>query len=403
MNAFPRLQTKGLENSEGDEATIEKIVEQFGNYHTENKQLLAGVNGELKTLRDQLSKEAKEREELELRMSRRGIGGNGGDGRLDEAKALAIEFMRSGAVEGKALSRASDPDGGYTLQDQLDTMIQDQLISISPVRKVARVMQLGAGVNDFKLPVGRRGASSSWVGESSTRSETDTPNLGMVTPPGGEIMSYAKVTQWLIDDSAFNIEAWLNANIADEHAFQEGAAFITGNGISKPEGFLSGTPTTDADSARLFGTLKYVASGVSGAFPASNPADKLIDLVFDLSSAYRAGASWMMNSNAAATVRKFKDGQGAYIWQQALTAGQPDMLLGYPVTYAEDMADLAANSLSIAFGNFKRGYLIVDKLGTRMVRDPYTAPGWIKFYIFKRVHGAIADSNAIRVMKFAAS
>jgi HK97 family phage major capsid protein len=282
-------------------------------------------------------------------------------------------------------------------------MIQDQLISISPVRAVARVMQLGAGVNDFKLPVGRRGASSSWVGESSTRSETDTPNLGMVTPPGGEIMSYAKVTQWLIDDSAFNIEAWLNANIADEHAFQEGAAFITGNGISKPEGFLSGTPTTDADSARLFGTLKYVASGVSGAFPASNPADKLIDLVFDLSSAYRAGASWMMNSNAAATVRKFKDGQGAYIWQQALTAGQPDMLLGYPVTYAEDMADLAANSLSIAFGNFKRGYLIVDKLGTRMVRDPYTAPGWIKFYIFKRVHGAIADSNAIRVMKFAAS
>lgn len=386
------IETKEL-GGDDDQLTIEQVVKEFGGYHADNKKLFTGVSEEQKALR-------KEMEELELRLSRPGGSNDGSKAELFKAKNLATEFMRTGMVEGKTLSRSSDPAGGYTVQDELDKAIQDQLISFSPMRSIARVMNVGGGIGDILLPIGRRGAASSWVGEEETRSATATPTLGLIRPMGGEIMSYAKSTQWLIDDSSFDIEAWLQNNIADEHAYQEGVAFITGSGVNRPIGLLTNTPVTTADATRALGILKYLPTGVSGGFPVSAPGDMLLDLVFDLTTPYRAGARFLMNSNTAKVVRKFKDGQGTYLWQASLQSGMPDMLLGYPVTIDENMPDIAANSLSIAFGNFTRGYVIVDRLGTRMVRDPYTEPGWIKFYVFKRVMGSVQDSNAIRLLKF---
>ena len=403
MNALShRYETKGFGDAPADEASIEKIVAQFGAYHDENKTLFTGVKADLVDIRKHLDADRNALGKLEAKLGRPGIGGENKNIALEQSKALMLEFMRTGAIEGKTLSGASDPAGGYTLLSELDSQINDQLIAISPIRSIARIVTLNTGFADFKLPVGRRGTSSSWVGESSTRTATDTPILGLVTPPSGELMSYAKVTQWLIDDSHFNIEAWLQSNIADEHSYREGIAFISGDGLSKPEGILtgSGAPVNTADATRTFGVLKYFPSGASGDFV---NADVLVKFPYDLTAPYRANARWLMNSNTAKAIRLLKDGMGNYLWQRALVAGQPDMLNGYPVTIAEDMPDMAANSLSIAFGDFGRGYCIVDRFGSRMVRDPYTTPGWINFYVFKRVGGALADTNAIRLMKFSAS
>ena len=397
MKMFPPIETKGIEAGEDDLSTIEKVVAQFGEYHQENKGVFQAVNDKIGVLEKGLNQALTKLNRPNF------VRGADVDEKLIEAKAQTLEFMRTGNIEGKTLSRASDPDGGLTIADQLDTVIQDQLIAISPIRSIARIVTLGAGIGDFKLPVGRRGASSAWVGESDTRPATNTPQLGLVTPSGGELMCYAKATQWLLDDSSFDMQAWLQSNISDEHAQKEGAAFIGGDGIKKPMGFLNPAPLATSDSTRTFGMLKYLPTGVAGDFAASNKFDKLIDLTMDLTAPYRANASWVMNSNTAGVVRKFKDGQGNYLWQQSVQAGQPDRMLNYPVVIAEDMPDIAANSLSIAFGDFKRGYLIVDKLGTRMVRDPYTQPGWVLLYVFKRVYGSVADSNAIRLLKFSVS
>lgn len=405
MNAHGRLETKALETDDADADTVERVVKQFGTYHAENKKLFSSMKDRLDDIETKLAEERDANEKLEEKFNRfQYIKGGTDEGPLLEAKAQTLEFMRFGTVDGKALNRSSDPEGGYGVPDALDDRITDQLINISSLRPYARVVKLGGGAGDFKLPIGRRGATSSWVDETQTRAPTAEPSLGMVTPFGGELMSYASATQWLLDDSKFDMEQWLLDNIADEHAFQEGAAFITGSGINRPRGFLSGTPVTTADATRAFGVLKYIFTGVSGDFAASNPGDKLIDLVYDLSAAYRKNAVFLMNSNTAGKIMKFKEATtNAYLWARSIVSGQPDRLLGYNVVIDENMPDIGPNTFSVAFGDFGRGYLIVDKLGSRMVRDPFTQPGWIKFYVFRRVYGGTADSNAIRLLKFGTS
>jgi HK97 family phage major capsid protein len=210
-------------------------------------------------------------------------------------------------------------------------------------------------------------------------------------------------SQAMLDDAMFDVEAWLADEIGREFAVAEGSAFVGGNGTNRPKGFLSYTATNEADSVRDFGELQYVASGAAGAFAASNPQDKLVDLVHSLRAPYRQGACWVMNSDTLARIRKFKTSDGAFIWQPGLVEGQAASLLGYPVVEAEDMPALAADSLSIAFGNFRAGYLVADRGETRILRDPFSNKPFVHFYATKRVGGAIIDSNAIKLMKFAAS
>jgi HK97 family phage major capsid protein len=312
-------------------------------------------------------------------------------------------YLRKGleaGVELKALSGATDAAGGYAVPEEIDAAIERTLAAISPIRAIANVVKVGSA--GYRKLVTTGGTPSGWVAETAGRPETDTPEFAEIAPPFGELYANPAASQAMLDDAAFDVETWLAGEIATEFARAEGAAFVSGNGTSRPKGFLAAPNAATADGVRAFGTLQYLATGVAGAFPASSPQDKLIDLVQALRSPYRQGAAFVMNSATAARIRKFKTDDGAFLWQPGLVAGQPDTLLGYPVIEAEDMPDVAANSLSIAFGNFRAGYLIAERAETQILRDPFTNKPFVHFYATKRVGGQVMNSEAIKLLKFAA-
>jgi HK97 family phage major capsid protein len=271
------------------------------------------------------------------------------------------------------------------------------LKAISPIRAIASVQQVSGSV--YKRPFATSGTSTGWVGETGARPQTNTPVLAELSYPTMELYAMPAATQSLLDDSVVNIDEWLAEEVRVAFAEQEGTAFVTGDGINKPKGFL--TYTTVANSAWTWGNIGYIASGAAGAFPASDPGDKLIDLVYAVKSPYRANAHFVMNRSTQSVIRKMKDGDGTYLWQPAAAAGEPATLLGYPVAESEDMPSIAADSLSIAFGDWKRGYLVVDRVGIRVLRDPYSSKPYVLFYTTKRVGGGVHDFDAIKLMKFA--
>lgn len=311
-------------------------------------------------------------------------------------------FLRSGSggVEIKAMSGATDAAGGYAVPESIDAEIDATLKAISPIRSIANVVRVGA--NGYRKLVTSGGTPAGWAAETGARAETDSPVFNEVAPPMGELFANPAASQMMLDDAQFDVESWLASEIAREFAHAEGAAFVSGNGTNKPKGFLAAPTAATADSVRAFGTLQYVASGSAGAF-AANPEEKLIDLVQTLRAPYRQGAVWVMNSAVLAKIRKFKTSDGAFLWHPGIAAGQPATLLGYPVVEAEDMPDIAANSLSIAFGNFKAGYLIAERGETQILRDPYTNKPFVHFYATKRVGGMVSNSEAIKLLKFSAS
>ena len=254
---------------------------------------------------------------------------------------------------------------------------------------------------DRKL-VTKGGTPSGWVSETAARPETGTPDFVEIAPPFGELYANPAASQAMLDDAAFDVEAWLAHEIATEFARAEGAAFVAGSGLNRPKGFLAAPTSAAGDASRAFGAIQYIGTGVAGGFAASNPQDKLIDLVQALRPPYRQGAVFVMNSSTASRIRKFKTADGAFLWQPALTAAQPDTLLGYPVVEAEDMPDVAADSLSVAFGNFRAGYLIAERTETQILRDPFTNKPFVHFYATKRIGGQVANSEAIKLLKFAA-
>jgi HK97 family phage major capsid protein len=201
----------------------------------------------------------------------------------------------------------------------------------------------------------------------------------------------------------FDVEAWLADEVAREFARAEGAAFVTGNGTNQPRGFTTYPVTTEADAVRAYGTVQYVAAGAAGNFAAASPQDRLVDLVHALRAPYRQGAVFVMASDTLARIRKMKTSDGAFIWSPGLTVGQPGTLLGFPVVEAEDMPAVAADSLSIAFGNFQAAYVIADRGETSVLRDPYSNKPFVHFYATKRVGGALVNSEAIKLMRFSAT
>jgi HK97 family phage major capsid protein len=243
-------------------------------------------------------------------------------------------------------------------------------------------------------------ADAGWVGETSTRSETNTPNVGKWRIPVQEMYAQPKATQKLLDDAAVDIESWLSMKIADKLARLEGAAFITGDGINRPRGFASYTTAATADGSRTWGQLEHIATSVNGDFAASNPSDHLLDLIMAFKSVHLNNANWVTRRTVIAKIRKFKEATtNAYMWQPGLQAGQPSTLLGFPVVMAEDMPALATGSLSMALGNFQ-AYQIVDRLGIRVLRDPFTDKPYVKFYTTKRTGGGVLDFEAIKFIKF---
>jgi HK97 family phage major capsid protein len=324
-------------------------------------------------------------------------------GAKSESSPFVERYLRKGleaGVELKAMSGASDAAGGYAVPEELDQQIDRILTAISPIRAVANVVKVGSA--GYRKLVTTGGTPSGWVAETAARPETGTADFQEIAPPFGELYANPAASQAMLDDAAFDVEAWLASEIATEFARAEGAAFVNGNGTDRPKGFLAAPNAATADGVRAFGTLQYLSTGVAGGFPASNPQDKLIDLVQALRSPYRQGAVFVMNSATASAIRKFKTADGAFLWQPGLVAGQPDTLLGYPVVEAEDMPDVAANALSIAFGNFRAGYLIAERAETQILRDPYTNKPFVHFYATKRVGGQVMNSEAIKLLMFAA-
>ncbi|HYJ30007.1 MAG TPA: phage major capsid protein [Allosphingosinicella sp.] len=320
-----------------------------------------------------------------------------------EGSAFVEKYLRKGleaGVELKAVTGVSESAGGYAVPEEIDAEIDRVLTSISPIRAIANVVKVGTA--GYRKLVTKGGTPSGWVAETAGRPETGTSEFVEVAPPFGELYANPAASQAMLDDAAFDVEAWLAQEIATEFARAEGAAFVNGSGINRPKGFLAAPTAIQVDSIRPFGTLQVIHSGVAGGFPETNPQDRLIDLVQSLRPPYRQGAVFVMNSATAARIRKFKTADGAFLWQPSLTSGQPDSLLGYPVVEAEDMPDVAADSLSIAYGNFRAGYLIAERTETQILRDPFTNKPFVHFYATKRVGGQVSNSEAIKLLKFAA-
>jgi HK97 family phage major capsid protein len=338
-------------------------------------------------------------DQLEARINRSALSGLGGTSEhgLSEARKALGSFAKTGALDARAaMSVGTDPDGGYVVAPELDTRIQQLQRNLSPIRRIARIVQTKA--SEYQLPVNLGGTASGWVSETTARPETAAPKLGLLSFPAGEVYAMPAITQKLLDDAPQDIGKFLEQEIAKEFDKQEGAAFLTGDGLSKPSGLLAAPTATTDDATRPFGTFQTVVSGNASTIT----ADGLIDFVYRLKVGYRAGATWLMNSLTAAAISKLKDSTGAYIWRQSYEAGQPSMLLGFPVEIDENMPDIAAGTLPIAFGDFQAGYLISDRLGIRVLRDPYSNKPYVMFYATKRVGGGPLDTNALKFLRISA-
>jgi len=319
-----------------------------------------------------------------------------------EHKSAFEGYVRKGSegdlrgLEGKALSVGSDPDGGYLVPSETERMVNSSLKAISPIRSIAGIREVSGSV--YKRPFATSGADTGWVGESDARPQTATPTLAELTFPTMELYAMPAATPSLLDDAAVDIDQWLAEEVRLAFAEQEGKAFVSGDGVNKPRGFLA-YPTID-QASWSWGNLGTIATGVAGDFPANDAGDVLIDLVYAVKAGYRANGHFVMNRTTQSGVRKMKDADGHYLWQPAASPGESPSLMGFPVTETEDMPDITADATAIAFGDFSRGYLIVDRIGIRVLRDPYSAKPYVLFYTTKRVGGGVQDFDAIKLLKF---
>ena len=304
--------------------------------------------------------------------------------------------LRSILPESKSLSTVVNSDGGYLVDPQTADTVKSVLQSTASIRAVASVVTVEA--TSFDVLIDHSDTGAGWATETDPAVETGTPMIDRITIALHELSALPKASQRLLDDSAFDIETWLAGRIADKFSRAEAAAFVSGNGVDKPTGILS-HPAVDNDSWS-WGSLGYVATGEDGGI---GDGDAIIDLVYALGAQYRANASFVMNSKTAGLIRKLKDADGRFLWSDGLAAGEPARLLGYPVLVAEDMPDVASDSLALAFGDFASGYTIAERPDLRVLRDPFSAKPHVLFYATKRVGGDVSDFAAIKLLKFGLS
>ena len=325
---------------------------------------------------------------------------------VPHGKAFAA-YLRSGdddglrglVLDGKAMSTAVAADGGYLVDPQTADRIRSMLVSTSSIRAVANVVNVEAA--SFDVLIDRSEIGSGWATEAAAQAETGTPAIERISIKLHELSAMPKASQRLLDDSAFDVEGWLAGKIATRFIRAESAAFISGDGVDKPRGFL--TPSKVANASWAWGSIGYVPSGAAGDFPGTNQADCIVNLVYALGADYRANANFVMNSKTAGAVRKMKDADGRFMWSDGMAAGEPARLMGYPVLICEDMPDIAANAFAIAFGDFAAGYTVAERPDLRILRDPFSAKPHVLFYASKRVGGDVTDYAAIKLMRFATS
>ena len=320
----------------------------------------------------------------------------------DEHKAAFLDYVRSGqvapALETRDWSASTDADGGYAVLPELEAGIAERLRLSGTVRGLASVRAIGRGNSYKKLYVPGELAAS-WVSETAARPKTATPAFAEVRVPVHEQYANPAASAALLDDSAVDIGAWLTEALHTAFMAAEDAAFVRGNGTNKPKGILAyGTKAPGAADAEK---LVAVKTGVASALP-TDPADFLVDFAYSLPSQYRQNAHWMMTRKTAGALRKIKDKDGRHIWQPNLAAGQPPTLLGAPVAESEHMDEIGAGAFPILFGDLRAGYLIVDRRGMQILRDPFSNKPHVMFYTTRRVGGAVQDFAALQLVKVAA-
>ena len=331
------------------------------------------------------------------------IGGGTAENKEALLRAKAFSHLMRGNIDSvkdmdiqASASTLSDPDGGFTVPEEVDLAIDRIQGTLSAMRRLSTVRAIST--DTYKKLVSQGGATSGWVAEKGTRAETDNPTLKEIAINTKELYAMPAATQMLLDDSRVDIGGWLADEVGIEFNEEEGAAFISGNGVEKPKGIAAYSMVANASYA--WGKVGYIAGGHASLL---NNMDKLIDLQHALKTSYRNGAAWLMNDATCGVIRKFKDGDGNYIWRPGLMEDKPDTLLGKPVEYDDNVDDIGANKYPIFYANFKRAYLIVDRLGTRVLRDPYTSKPYVLFYTTKRVGGGIIMYEAVKTLKIAAS
>ena len=387
------------------ELVAQEIKNQFEQFKATNDKRLDAIEQEKATLAGKVESQNAKLSELdniktalenELKEIKRP---NGGNKNTSEHKAAFAKFIRKGdetglaELEQKSMQVGIDADGGFAVPEELNTDILSSLRDEVVMRQECTVMTVGTP--DWKKLVNEGGIASGWVGETDKRSETGTPKLGILTPVWGEIYGNPHATQTMLDDAFFNVESFLTSELTTEFAEREEEAFTLGDGIKKPKGFLSYETDDKTDKDRDWGKLQKITSGA-----AAISADDIISLIYSLRKPYRAGSKFMLNNQSLLAVRLLKDDKNNYIWQPGLQLGQPSLLSGFAVAENEQMPDIgdASGKAPIAFGNFKRGFYIFDRIGIRMLRDPYTKKPFVGFYTTKRVGSMLHDSNAIKLL-----
>lgn len=397
------------------------------------RSLDAAVEGK-SAIEAKIAAERKEREELELRLAKLGRVTGG-----DEKKAVAVadfknlvstiaaerkrpvpdfdekaydaycevqaKFLREGkesldAAELKTMLVGSDPDGGYFVTPDITGRIVKKVYETSPFRQVASVQVIGTDALEGIEDLGDAGAG--YAGETSQGSDTTTPQVGKWRIPVYWLDTEPKSTQQLLDDANVDVEGWLAAKVGNKLGRFENAEFINGT-AGKIRGLTSYTMAADSGTGVTWGSIGYAYTGVSGDFAATVKGDKLIDLMGLLKTEYLVNAQFMANRGTITAIRKFKDGSGNYMWQPSFVLGMPETILGHGVVRAEDMPAMAANSLSLAFGDFRTAYQIVDRQGIRVLRDMYTSKPYVKFYTTKRTGGGVVNFEAVKFLKFGTS
>ncbi|AJP74565.1 hypothetical protein TS85_15740 [Sphingomonas hengshuiensis] len=320
--------------------------------------------------------------------------------RLTEYKSDLGGYLRRNEFKATTMQVASDPSGGYWVTPDVSGRMVKKIYESTPMRQLANVVAIGTDA--LEGPIDNGDGDAAWVGETGTRGQTDTGQLGMWRIPVNELYAYPKVTQKLLEDSKIDVEAWISDKSNGKFARKENAAYINGDGNQKPKGLLQYSFATTADETRAWGVFQAIATGTSGGFgTGTNGSDKLLDLIFELKSGYRQNANFLMARRTVGAVRKLKDGQGNYLVDLRLRDGAlVESIFGFPVADGEDMPAIGADSLSVLFGDFAEAYIIVDRLGTSVVRDNITQPGFVKYHMRRRVGGGAVNFEALKALKF---
>ena len=310
------------------------------------------------------------------------------------AKSLKGASQHEAEIFAKSLVVGNNEDGGYWVRPEVADFMIKRIFETSPMRQISNVVTIGSEA--IEIPIDDNESTAEWVGEVDARADTATPKVGLLTIHAHEQSADPLVSQKMLDDAGFDVEGWLQTKTSDRFARAENTAFVVGDGSKRPRGFLTYDAWTTAGTYER-GKIEQRNSGGSGTFT----ADNLIDLQTDLVEAYQANAAWVMQRKTFAEVMKKKAATtGEYLLNfQMLAQGAPLVLLGKPVVFFDNMPTVAANSLSIAYGDFKSGYTIVDRIGIRILRDPYTSKPFVKYYTTKRTGGDVTNYQSIKILK----